>query len=362
MRRTKEVVSISFHSRLLLSLVLLRTEMPSTSGSLWTCRRRRPYNKSHRNSRSSNLCFRNPCVVFLCSFLALASLRFRVRPKRAAQWIHKHSTQHLRREEKNRSNNHPLQSSPAAVSSDPIVVPPLIAAKSKTANTNTAAENPENIIMEFKLVEEGKTRSGAAFQRYQAFMQEKSVSIQEWTQSMLSESESSSSSSLSSFLNILQTNCPYKAFFFETRPVTSTAQMATKTFEFVLVDAPDLYEFATTRPNPKAFAEYFSNECTTACVFSSLHKDATLIAPKAPPQQGSTDLVPFSHLADFCRKADPDVVTKTWRLAIQTYVQQVERQKRPLWFSTSGLGVSWLHFRVDQRPKYYTYRPFRDEK
>lgn len=221
--------------------------------------------------------------------------------------------------------------------------------------------------MEFKLVEEGSLRSGgAAFQRYQAVVQDTSVTIQEWTQSMLSTSpEGESSSSLQAFLTVLRKN-PYKAFFFETRPVNSS-QMTSKTFEFVLVDAPDLYEFATSRPNPKAFAEHFDNDCrksaatTSACVFSSLGQDATLIAPKPPPEI-NTDLVPFSHLADFCRKADPALVTATWKLAIQTYVQQVERQKRLLWFSTSGLGVSWLHLRVDQRPKYYTYRPFRDEK
>jgi hypothetical protein len=31
----------------------------------------------------------------------------------------------------------------------------------------------------------------------------------------------------------------------------------------------------------------------------------------------------------------------------------------PLWISTSGLGVYWLHVRLDARPKYYTYAPFR---
>lgn len=31
----------------------------------------------------------------------------------------------------------------------------------------------------------------------------------------------------------------------------------------------------------------------------------------------------------------------------------------PLWVSTSGLGVSWLHVRLDSRPKYYTYAPYK---
>ena len=33
---------------------------------------------------------------------------------------------------------------------------------------------------------------------------------------------------------------------------------------------------------------------------------------------------------------------------------------RPTWVSTSGLGVSWLHVRLDRLPKYYTHAPYRD--
>jgi len=34
---------------------------------------------------------------------------------------------------------------------------------------------------------------------------------------------------------------------------------------------------------------------------------------------------------------------------------------RPLWVSTSGLGVAWLHVRLDARPKYYQYTPYREQ-
>ncbi len=27
--------------------------------------------------------------------------------------------------------------------------------------------------------------------------------------------------------------------------------------------------------------------------------------------------------------------------------------------STNGLGVAWLHVRLDTRPKYYTFQPYR---
>jgi hypothetical protein len=31
----------------------------------------------------------------------------------------------------------------------------------------------------------------------------------------------------------------------------------------------------------------------------------------------------------------------------------------PEWLSTAGAGVSWLHVRLDDRPKYYGYAPYR---
>jgi hypothetical protein len=32
---------------------------------------------------------------------------------------------------------------------------------------------------------------------------------------------------------------------------------------------------------------------------------------------------------------------------------------KPVWLSTAGAGVSWLHVRLDDRPKYYGYAPYR---
>jgi hypothetical protein len=31
---------------------------------------------------------------------------------------------------------------------------------------------------------------------------------------------------------------------------------------------------------------------------------------------------------------------------------------RRFWISTSGLGVPWVHVRLDSYPKYYQYRPY----
>ena len=31
---------------------------------------------------------------------------------------------------------------------------------------------------------------------------------------------------------------------------------------------------------------------------------------------------------------------------------------KPVWLSTAGLGVGWLHVRLDDRPKYYRHAPY----
>jgi len=38
---------------------------------------------------------------------------------------------------------------------------------------------------------------------------------------------------------------------------------------------------------------------------------------------------------------------------------QKQISDRPTWLSTAGLGVYWLHLRLDSRPKYYRYQPYK---
>ena len=33
--------------------------------------------------------------------------------------------------------------------------------------------------------------------------------------------------------------------------------------------------------------------------------------------------------------------------------------EQPLWVSTSGLGVYWLHVRLDSSPKYFQHTPYK---
>ena len=86
--------------------------------------------------------------------------------------------------------------------------------------------------------------------------------------------------------------------------------------------------------------------------FESLGKDALLVAP-CPGVQGTN----FAHLARFVATASDEQSSALW----QCVGESIERRLnvRPTWLSTAGLGISWLHVRLDTRPKYYRHAPYR---
>ena len=103
-------------------------------------------------------------------------------------------------------------------------------------------------------------------------------------------------------------------------------------------------------PNCLKFAKYFTAEPVVD--FPNLGGDAHLVVP-CPQDEGDA----FAHLAVFSRTAPVAQQHRFWQrvgLAVENMVGE-----RPLWLSTSGLGVYWLHVRLDARPKYYTFRPYR---
>ena len=65
----------------------------------------------------------------------------------------------------------------------------------------------------------------------------------------------------------------------------------------------------------------------------------------------------YGHLAAFVREAPQAQRHTLWQVVGAALDERIG--VRPTWLSTSGLGVSWLHVRLDSRPKYYQYEPYR---
>jgi len=148
------------------------------------------------------------------------------------------------------------------------------------------------------------------------------------------------------FFSGVLASMPYAAFFWEVRPV-STAD-AGRPFECVVVDSPQL---SGVRANAAVFADYFDQHAGPVSRFSNLSGDAVLVAPV--PVDANTD---YAHLASFVRSAPVSQQCAFWRAVGEAVRESLTEQA--LWLSTSGLGVYWLHVRLDARPKYYTYQPY----
>ncbi|MEQ8752109.1 MAG: hypothetical protein RID09_01150 [Coleofasciculus sp. G1-WW12-02] len=150
------------------------------------------------------------------------------------------------------------------------------------------------------------------------------------------------------FISLLA-DAPFSAFFWET-PAISDATV-NQVFEFVLVDSPYL---ANVQADPSDFARHFAaaGENESIITFPNLGNDALLVVP-CP--QASTS--PYCHLAAFMREAPEHQQHALWQNVGSALEQRLD--EHPTWLSTSGLGVYWLHIRLDSRPKYYTYQPYK---
>lgn len=151
--------------------------------------------------------------------------------------------------------------------------------------------------------------------------------------------------SFRAFYHQLLAAVPFPAYFWEL-PAMTSAQTA-QDFEFVIVNSPTL---ARVTADPAAFQSYFVQD--EVVVFPSLGGDATLVVPSPPVSYQA-----YAHLAQFVRTAPVKQIDSFWQAVGRAYTNKLSG--RPLWLSTSGLGVYWLHVRLDDRPKYYTHSPYR---
>ncbi len=138
----------------------------------------------------------------------------------------------------------------------------------------------------------------------------------------------------------------YDAFFWET-PSMSASTLA-KPFEFVLVKSKILVHIQT---DGRDFEHYFQT-AEQVVHFPNLSGDAHLVAPCPVVEKEA-----YAHLACFVRKAPEAQIQAFWQKVGEVYAQNLGEEKR--WLSTSGLGVHWLHVRIDSFPKYYQYKPYR---
>jgi len=144
--------------------------------------------------------------------------------------------------------------------------------------------------------------------------------------------------------------CPYSAFFWEL-PSLSVATLSNP-FECVVVRSEALTDM---RADPSDFVEYLMPSGGTVVSFRNLGGDAVLVVPR---QISGLDC--YGHIAAFVREAPREQQHALFQILADETENLLEGGSR-FWISTSGLGVPWVHVRLDSYPKYYQYRRYADE-
>jgi hypothetical protein len=140
---------------------------------------------------------------------------------------------------------------------------------------------------------------------------------------------------------------PPVAFRWEA-PAVTTGSLA-QPFESVVIEDRALDQ----RPDPEPFSEHLDRASGEGVIrFANLGGDAMLVVPcPAGPHSA------YAHLAAFVRSAPSHQQAMLWQEVAMAMRRRIGQ--RPVWLNTHGGGVAWLHVRLDDQPKYYTYAPYR---
>ncbi len=144
---------------------------------------------------------------------------------------------------------------------------------------------------------------------------------------------------------------PHPAVYWETVPVA--ADTTERPFEMVVLPARGL---ARISGSPSSFAEHLGPGPRTARAFSNLRADSRLIAPV--PVEGRS----YGHLAVFLRNASAAEHHALWRRVGEEVLAWWSSRATPVWVSTAGDAVPWLHVRLDPRPKSVKHPAYRDDR
>lgn len=154
---------------------------------------------------------------------------------------------------------------------------------------------------------------------------------------------------LDSFLARLRA-CSFEGFLVEI-PGVSKSTLATKQFEFSLINYPVLG--TDTKPDTSSFRNQLYGK-RGVVVFPNKTASSLLVVP-ANTQRNFSTIKAFTVNAPL--REQEDFWSTVWS-TLQSVLTKAEPRKC-FWVSTHGLGVAWLHVRIDTEPKYYTHEVYK---
>lgn len=107
--------------------------------------------------------------------------------------------------------------------------------------------------------------------------------------------------------------------------------------------------------NEKAFKSHNLQEAL-AVDFLNLGKDARLVIPT---KKSNKEI--YNHFGKFLKFDQNQQVEAVFKKTGSTVVNELEKHPN-IWLNTAGLGVIWLHIRMDTKPKYYKTKAYKNPK
>ncbi|WP_299277216.1 hypothetical protein [uncultured Psychroserpens sp.] len=176
--------------------------------------------------------------------------------------------------------------------------------------------------------------------KFQIHNDGKTISYRDWIDLIQNSVE------FCTFYTELLRTCDFKGFFWEVKPINKNE--LDFDFEFVLVEGSNLKYLVA---NSSRFEKYFTPH-EDAVSFPNLRGDAQLVVPTK-----ISEAKHYAHLALFLRHAPKSQILSFWKKVGTTFSQFLGEDKK--WLSTAGLGVHWLHVRIDSSPKYYRHKDYK---
>ena len=153
--------------------------------------------------------------------------------------------------------------------------------------------------------------------------------------------------SLVTIINTKTIENNYKSYFFEC-PKMNDALSKNKLFEFVLYDAKNNFE--NKKADPTFFEQYFLKEKNICNVKSN--SGNILLIPKL-----LTKNCTYLNLTNFLHYGDEQQIYELFK-EIKNVTQKLLKENKTFWLNTHGLGVFWLHIRIDFTPMYYHHKVY----
>lgn len=139
----------------------------------------------------------------------------------------------------------------------------------------------------------------------------------------------------------------FKAFFWEHPGLTM--QTIVRPYECILQKSEN---FDSRIINERAFKDYLHTSNYVED-FLNLGKNARLVIPT---KQSNAEV--YKHLGSFIFHAESLQIQALFN-RIGTVVQQEIEKQAMIWLNTAGMGVIWLHVRMDTKPKYYRTKNYK---